>query len=371
MKEVATFHLEIERFIRAPREKVFAAFTDASMLQAWCCPRGLTVAEASADAKVGGAYRIVMARRDGSRFVVAGEYQAIEAPGFIAYTWRGEGGPAAGSTTLIEVRLTPKDGGVALHMRHTGFPDAAARESHRQGWRSCFNRLSDLVDPEGSAGTLTLFGDPRSSYCWTVRLGLAEKGIKYRLEPNRPRTPEQRAIHPFGMVPALRDGENEIYETRAILGYIDEAFEGPSLIPPAGVTARARNEQWISVINCYAYDAMVRRYLFQHMAAKGEPPLVVELAAEARRGQPVDKVVAAALRDIDAQLNLFEQAYDGGDYLTGPSPSMADLFLAPLIFYLSQLPESMELLRKYPAIRRGHEAMRARPSFAATLPYAA
>ena len=368
MKETATFHLEIERFIRAPREKVFAAFTQESLLKAWHCPRGMTVAEASVDARIGGSYRIIMASRDGARFAVGGAYQAIEPPDFIAYTWRAEGGPAADLTTLIEVRLTAKDGGTALHMRHTGFPDSGARDSHRQGWQSCFNRLSDLVDPEGSAGTVTLFGDPRSSYCWTARLGLAEKGIKYRLTPNTPQTPEQRAVHPLGLVPALRDGENEIFETRAILGYIDEAFEGPSLAPAGGVTARARNEQWISVINCHAYDAMVRRYLFQHMAEQGGPPLVIELAAKARGGRPVDEVIKSALREIDALLAVFDRAYGANEYLTGSSAAMADLFLAPLIHYFSQLPGSTDILQKYPRVRRGHDAMRERPSFAATLP---
>jgi glutathione S-transferase len=354
MKETATFHLEIERFIKAPREKVFDAFTQKSLLKAWHCPRGLTVAEADADARVGGAYRIVMAAKDGSRYAVCGAYQAIERPEFLAYTWRAEQGPAADLTTLIEVRLTEKDGGTLLHMRHTGFPNPQTRDSHRSGWQSVFNRLSDFVDPEGSAGTVTLFGVPGSSYCWTVRMGLAEKGVKYRLEPHKPQSPEQRAVHPFGRVPALRDGETEIYEARAILGYIEEAFEGPSLISTAGVTARARSEQWISVINCYGYDAMARRYVLQYFAARG--------------GAPDRSIIDPAVKEIDRLLGLFESAYGDSDYLTGPSMAMADLFLAPLIFYVSQFPEGNELLAKYARVRNGQAVMRARPSFAATMP---
>jgi glutathione S-transferase len=370
MKEVATFHLEIDRFLRAPREKVFAAFVEEALFKAWHCPRGMTVAEASVDARVGGPYRLVMAGRDGSRYAVGGVYQAIERPEFLAYTWQSEGGPASDLTTLIEVRLTEKDGGTLLQMRHTGFPNAEARDSHRNGWASCFNRLNDLVDPDGSAGTVTLFGDPRSSYCWTARLGLAEKGVKYRLTPNTPQTAEQRAVHPLGLVPALRDGENEIYETRAILHYVDEAFDGPSLIPTGGVTARARNEQWISLINCHAYDSMVRRYLFQHMAQMGGPPLVVELAARSRAGLSVSEVIETARSEIDGLLGIFDKAYGANDYLTGSTPAMADLFLAPLIHYFSQLPGSEASLQKYPGVRHGHEVMKARPSFAATLPTA-
>ena len=357
MKEVATFHLEIDRFLRAPREKVFAAFVEEALFKAWHCPRGMTVAEATVDARVGGPYRVVMASRDGSRYAVGGVYQAIEKPEFLAYTWQAEGGPAAGLTTLIEVRLTAKDSGTLLHMRHTGFPNAEARDSHRQGWQSCFNRLSDLVDPEGGAGTVTLFGEPRSTYTWTVRLGLEEKGVKYRMERTAPQTPEQLAVHPFGKVPALRDGEVEIYEARAILGYVDEAFEGPSLLSTSGVTGRARSEQWISAINCYCYDAMARRYVLQYVFA------------QIKGVQPDRSVIASALPEIDMQLGLFENAYRGADHLTGSSMAMADLFLAPLIFYVGLFPEGKELLEKYPAVRHGQEVMQARPSFAATRPH--
>jgi glutathione S-transferase len=354
MKEAATFHLEIDRFIKAPREKIFAALTEESMLKAWHCPRGMTVAEASVDARVGGAYRIVMASRDGSRYAVGGVYQAIERPDFLAYAWRSEGGLGSETTTLIEIKLTPQDGGTSLHMRHTGFPNAEVRDSHSHGWQSVFNRLSDLVDADGSASTVAVLGDPRSTYCWTVRLGLAEKGVKHRLEPNAPQTPAQLAIHPFGKIPALRDGEIEIYEARAILGYVDEAFEGPSLISTAGLLARARSEQWISAINCYCYDAMARRYVLQYVMAKGDGPN--------------RSIIAAALPEIDMQLGLFEKGYGGNDYLTGSSLALADLFLAPLIFYLGRFPESAELLEKYPRVRNGQAIMQARPSFAATLP---
>jgi glutathione S-transferase len=215
-----------------------------------------------------------------------------------------------------------------------------------------FNRLSDLVDPDG--GAVVVLGDPRSTYCWTVRLGLAEKGVKYRVEPNAPQTPAQLAIHPFGKIPALRDGEIEIYEARAILGYVDEAFEGPSLISTAGLLARARSEQWISAIKCYCYDAMARRYVLQYVMAKGDGP---------NRA-----IISAALPEIDKQLALFEKAYGRNDYLTGSSMAMADLFLAPLVFYLGRFPESAELLEKYPRVRNGQAVMQARPSFAATAP---
>lgn len=358
MSEAATFQLELTRQIRAPRERVFDAFTNESALAVWHCPRGMKVLEARADARVGGKYRIAVGARDGEQHIVGGEYQRIDRADFLAYTWQWEGGPElpAGLRTLIEVTLTDKDGGTHLHMRHSGFPDAAIRDSHDSGWQSVFNNLSDYLDPDGSAGTLTVYGDGRSTYVRTVRLALEEKGLRYTLKPLTPRDDELLAHNPFGRIPAFSDGPVEFYETRAILSYLNDVFGGTNLIPQTGPTARARNEQWISLINCHAYDSMVRRYVLQYVFPKGE------------NGQPDRQTIETAVPEMAKQLDALEQAYGGRDFLVGNALSMADLFLAPIVEYLGMFPESQALLETRPNIRRGHAVMRARPSYAATQP---
>jgi glutathione S-transferase len=357
MIQAATFHLEMDRFIRAPREKVFDAFTSQAALAEWHCPRGMSVLEASADARVGGKYRVVMGGRDGSKHIVGGEYQAIDRAGFLAYTWSWESGSMPPEIrTLIEVTLTEKDGGTHLHMRHSGFPEARERDSHMGGWQSVFNRLNDYLDPAGSASTVTVIGDPRSSYCRTVRMALEEKGVAYTLQPVPPHSPEVLAHNPFGRIPVLTDGPIAFYETRAILSYIEEAFEGPSLLAQWGPTARARAEQWISLINCHAYDTMVRRYVLQYIFPKGE------------NSQPDRAVIDAALPEMAAQLRALDAAYGDRDYLVGTAMSMPDLFLVPILTYVGMFPEGAELLEKYPNVRRAQAVMRVRPSFAATQP---
>ena len=357
MTEAASFHLEMTRFIRAPREKVFDALTDQAALAAWHCPRGMGVIEASADARVGGKYRIVMAGRDGSRHAVHGEYQVVSRADFLAYTWQAEAGPMPPHIrTLIEVTLTAQEGGTHLHMRHSGFPDAQSRDGHATGWQSVYNRLVDYLDPDGSAATVVVVGDPRSSYCRTVRMALAEKGVAYTLKPLPPHAPEVLALNPFGRIPVLCDGPLSFYETRAILGYIDDAFDGPSLLPQGRPSAQARGEQWISLINAHAYDAMIRRYVLQYIFPKGP------------NGQPDRAVIDAALPEIARHLEVLDQVYGDRNYLVGTTLSMADLLLAPIIAYVGMFPEGADLLDKCPNVRRAHAAMRARPSFAATQP---
>jgi glutathione S-transferase len=140
------------------------------------------------------------------------------------------------------------------------------------------------------------------------------------------------------------------------LTYIEEAFDGPSLLPQWGATAHARGEQWISLINCHGYDAMVRRYILQYVFPKGE------------NGQPDRAVIDAAVPDIDAQLAAFDAAYGDRDYLVGTSVSMADLFLAPILYYLPRFPEGEALLAKRPNVRRAQSVMSERESFKVTVP---
>lgn len=122
------------------------------------------------------------------------------------------------------------------------------------------------------------------------------------------------------------------------------------------VTDLDDQEQWISLINCHAYDTMVRRYVLQYIFPKGAD------------GQPDRITIDAALPEMATQLRVLDQAYGERDFLVGNTLSMADLFLAPIVMYLEMFPESKALLEDCPNIRRGQAVIRARPSYAATLP---
>ena len=354
------FTLNLSRFIRAPREKVFDAFVTESQLARWHSPRGMSVAACTVEAREGGAWHVDMKARDGSLYSVGGRYRQLQRPAFLSYTWKWEGehDPMAGAETLIDIEFIEKDDGTELRMTHGGFPAAAARDSHAQGWGSVFNRLNDLLDARGSAATLTLLGDPRSTYTRTARLALAEKGIAYTLHPCAPHTPEILAVHPFGRIPALRDGETEIWETSAILKYLDEGFDSPVSLTPATIDGRVRCEQWISAVQGYLYDTMVRRYLLQYLFPRGA------------EGQPDRVVIDGALKDMPAQFAALDKAYSGRPFLAGDSVSSADLFVAPILAYLEGMPESGGLLAQAPHVQRGLATMRERPSFTTTDPAA-
>lgn len=70
--------LVIRRLIPAPREDVFAAWTDPESIKHWMCPGDIVTAEAQLDLRVGGSFRIVMKGRD-REVEHTGVYRVIEA----------------------------------------------------------------------------------------------------------------------------------------------------------------------------------------------------------------------------------------------------------------------------------------------------
>jgi len=355
-----TFDLTVTRTIRAPRQKVFDAFIKPEVVRQWFGPRGFSVTEATIDPRVGGRYRFSGRTRGGDDYAVGGVYREVAAPERLVFTWKWEGEQmGAIGESLVTVTLAERRGeqGVETELRlmHSGFPAPEARDAHTEGWGFTLNHLTDVLDARGTAATLTVYGDPRSTYVRTVRMALAEKGVAYVYEPVPPHSETIQALHPFGRVPAFRDGDFTLYETTAIVRFIDESFGGPSLLG-ANPSKRARMEQYVSLINCHGYDAMIRRYVLQYIFPRG-----------ADNG-PDRAVIDKAVPEIKSLLEVLDRAYGPRNTLVGDTVTLADLLLAPIVFYLGNFPESKALLSGVPNLFRAHAWMAERPSFKATAP---
>jgi glutathione S-transferase len=353
MNPPRTFQLTQRRFIRAPRERVFDAFVRIEHAREWMCPRGMSMADCEFDVRPGGSYRFTMRARDGDQFTIGGSYREILRPERLTYTWAWQGENMPNMETLITVAFSERDGGTELMMTHSGFPNAAMCAAHEDGWHSSFNRLCDLVDARGQAATVTLHGDPRSTYVRTVRMGLAEKGVKYTLQAAAPHTPEVNALHPFGRIPVLADGPITVFETSAILRYVEEAFPGPSLLP-GSIRERARGEQWVSALNAYVDGPLVRRYVLPYVFPKD--------------GKPDRATIDAAVKEMPAIFAALDAAYGSRNFLAGNGPTMADYILAPMLFYVGFFPEGKALIANYPNLARGHATIAERASFRDTMP---
>ena len=206
---------------------------------------------------------------------------------------------------------------------------------------------------------LILYGAPMSTYVRTARMTCVEKDVTYSLQHQtiqEVRSDAHRALHPFGKMPAMRHGDLVLYETPAICRYIDAAFDGPPLQPeePAAI---GRMEQWISVVTSYVYDDFIRRCVLQYIFPQGPD------------GQPDRKAIDAAGPDLERDLRILDNAYGANDYIVGGNgPTIADLFLAPILAWFVKTPEGEALMGRHANVRRALQVMEQRRSFRKTEP---
>lgn len=197
-----------------------------------------------------------------------------------------------------------------------------------------------------------VYGFPRSTFVNIVRLVLTHKDVAYRfedLEPVMGRS-EHLALHPFNRVPIFRHGDFTVYETRAIVGYIDEVFAGARLTPQ-NPHARARMNQWIGVVDSYVYPYMIYHVTHERLVF---PELGI--ASD-------EKVVAHALPKVENALVAIERELaDGRDYLLGPELSIADFYLLPSTFAFSLTEEGKAMYPKYPTFCRWRDRMESLPT---------
>jgi glutathione S-transferase len=200
-----------------------------------------------------------------------------------------------------------------------------------------------------------IIGSARSTYTRVVRMLCAEKGIDYVLTEKWLGAPELLAIHPLGKMPVLRHGDVELFESRAIAGWLDRHFPGPNLFPSDPHFA-ALTEQWVSLVNTTIDRTLIRTYLFAYIAAKH--------AGTA----PDRKAIDAALPAVREQIGILDRAVAKSGHLVGDSFTFADINLMPILYYMKQVPEGAEALAAARNLTAYYEKHAARPSFVSTMP---
>jgi uncharacterized protein YndB with AHSA1/START domain len=85
--------IHIEREFDAPRDRVFAVYTDPDLIPEWWGPRGTSTVVDRMDVRTGGDWRFVVRNEDGSETAFRGTYREIAAPERIVQTFEWEGLP--------------------------------------------------------------------------------------------------------------------------------------------------------------------------------------------------------------------------------------------------------------------------------------
>ena len=203
----------------------------------------------------------------------------------------------------------------------------------------------------------TVHSIPGSPYGRAVLATLEEKGANYRLAPVAPgtfRSPEHLARHPFGRVPVLEHDGFRVYETQAILRYLDRVLTAPALTP-ADPQAAARMDQAMAVNDWYLFQGVGNVIGFQRVVG----PRLMGLT-------PDEAVIAEAMPRAHAVFAELARMLGGQPFFAGGSLSLADLILAPQVEFFTQTPEWTALGVPHANLAAWIDRMEARPSLAAT-----
>ena len=132
--------LQVRRTIRAPRQRVFDAWTKAEELKAWHAPGPLMVSRAEIDLRPGGTYRIHMRAPDGTEHRVTGVYREVDPPRRVVYTWGWEGEHKV-KDSVVTIEFHERDNATEVVLTHAGILDEAERTNHEQGWSAIMDKL--------------------------------------------------------------------------------------------------------------------------------------------------------------------------------------------------------------------------------------
>lgn len=140
--------LVLTRTFNAPRELVYAAWTEPQHLDKWQgAPEGFTVTVEVSDIRTGGRFRIGMRSPQGQDHWLEGTYREVSPPEKLVFThaWVDENGKSS-PETLVTISFEARGEKTALTLHQTGFTSDGARDGHVEGWTSQLDRFTQYVD---------------------------------------------------------------------------------------------------------------------------------------------------------------------------------------------------------------------------------
>ncbi|CAG1017976.1 maleylpyruvate isomerase [Burkholderiaceae bacterium] len=207
---------------------------------------------------------------------------------------------------------------------------------------------------------LTLYNYFRSSASYRVRIALALKGLSYEYAPvhllkNEQLAPPFADIAPGKLVPLLKDGDQLLTQSLAIIEYLDETHPQPPLLPgePA---ARARIRGLALDIACEIHplnNLRVLRYLVHDMKL-----------AEDDKNRWYRHWVETGLEVVEKQLAGSSAT---GRFCHGDAPTLADIVLVPQIFNARRMDCRLDHV---PNVMRVYDECMALEAFNGTQPSA-
>ena len=205
-----------------------------------------------------------------------------------------------------------------------------------------------------------------SPACWRVALALECKGLKYNshllhFDRQEHKSPQMLAMNFRGKLPVLRDDSYVVFESLAIVYYLDQKYPNPPIF--------GRNPQESGVIMrvICEYQAYAEPSLKQVFEALSQP-----------NERKLDEGVAEAMHRVAGEARSIEGRLARSDWVVGETFSAADMMIYPdirLLLRMLQRPRAHELAARflplevnYPAIGRWLDRVAALPGHERTWP---
>lgn len=199
---------------------------------------------------------------------------------------------------------------------------------------------------------LRLYHHSRSTFARRVRIALLEKRIEHEaveldMAGRAHKAPEYLALNPYGRVPTIDDNGFVLYESAAILQYLEATRPAPPLMP-ADAKRRALIDMHLRLC-----DGQLGRYAGVILFPK--------------RFLPKEKWDASAMAqakgEIEKHLAIVEATLGNRDYLVGEAFTLADIAYLPFLHFLPLME-----IEPGPRIAAWRSRLLARPSALATVP---
>ena len=202
-----------------------------------------------------------------------------------------------------------------------------------------------------------IYSVPGSPYGRAVLAAMEEKGAHYRfvsVSITTTRAEPHIYRHPFGRVPALEHDGFMLYETQAILRYLDRVLPGPSFTP-TDPRAAGRMDQVMNICDWYLFQGVGNVIGFHRVVG----PRLMGIETD-------ETAIAKAMPKAHTVFNELSRLLGSNAYFAGGAPSLADLLVAPHLDFLTVTPEWETLTSTLPNLRSWLNRMTGRPSFQAT-----
>ena len=147
MKTEEKTKLEIRRVINAPRDRVYAAWTDVEQLKQWFGPEKVRTRNLIADARVGGEFRWDLTNSEGEEMTMRGEFRELQPGKKIVFSWQWlDDEDWENHISVVTVELSDRDGGTELRLIHEQLPNEQSRDGHNGGWNSALDKLEKFFN---------------------------------------------------------------------------------------------------------------------------------------------------------------------------------------------------------------------------------